>query len=32
MTKEDIQKLRDHCEVTKVQFKEMVGLGISYKF
>ena len=24
MTKEDIQKLRDHCEVTKVQFKERI--------
>ncbi len=24
MTKEDILKLRDHCEVTKVQFKERI--------
>lgn len=24
MTKEDIQLLRDHCEVTKVQFKERI--------
>ena len=24
MTKGDIQKLRDHCEVTKVQFKERI--------
>ena len=24
MTKEDIQKLRDHCEVTKAQFKERI--------